>query len=260
MKEIEQLENGKLVFHSYKALKAYCDKSENPLDVVVLGKEITALNSEDENGNIIGLFKFSSRTNEQFKGIADWDVSNVEDMSYMFHGTKDFNQPLNEWDVSRVEDMAGMFQGAEKFNQPLNNWDVSNVRDMNWMFWKAKTFNQPLNNWDVSSVTNMAQMFWGAEKFNQPLNNWDVSKVWNMDCMFLEAESFNQPLDNFSLEQKKQACYHFAEVKYKKDQANKNNSSSNSGYIDKVIKLAELREKGLLSEAEFEKIKEDLLK
>ena len=38
------------------------------------------------------------------------------------------------------------------------------------------------------------------------------------------------------------------------------NACSNSGYIDKVIKLAELREKGLLSEAEFEKMKEDLLK
>ena len=40
MKEIEELENGKLMFHSYKALKKYCNKSDNPLDVVVLGKEI----------------------------------------------------------------------------------------------------------------------------------------------------------------------------------------------------------------------------
>ena len=151
MKDVELLENGKLVFHSYDALKAYCDKPENPLDRVVLGKEITALRE---------LFLNSSRTYEQFAGIGEWDVSNVNNMRSMFNG----------------------------------------------------------------------------------------------------AESFNQPLDNFSSEQKRQANYHFDEVKYKKDQANKNNSSSNSGYIDKVIKLAELREKGLLSEAEFEKMKEDLMK
>ena len=143
MEEIEQLENGKLVFHSYKALKAYCDDVNNPLDKVVLGEEVISLHE---------LFKNSKRTNEQFAGIADWDVS-------------------------RVEDMTGVFEGAKKFNQPLNNWDVSNVTDMHWMFRGAKTFNQPLNNWDVSNVTDMACMFFEATTYNQPLNNWDVSNV-----------------------------------------------------------------------------------
>ena len=35
MEEIEQLENGKLLFHSYDALKKYCDDVNNPLDKVV---------------------------------------------------------------------------------------------------------------------------------------------------------------------------------------------------------------------------------
>ena len=60
MEEIEQLENGKLMFHSYEALKAYCDDVNNPLDKVVLGEEITALNSKDEIGfSIEGLFEDS---------------------------------------------------------------------------------------------------------------------------------------------------------------------------------------------------------
>ena len=86
MEEIEQLENGKLMFHSYEALKKYCDDVDNPLDKVVLGEEITALNSEDEeNGGIKGLFEYSIRTNKQFKGIADWDVSKVINMHGMFY-------------------------------------------------------------------------------------------------------------------------------------------------------------------------------
>ena len=99
MEEIEQLENGKLVFHSYDALKEYCDKPDNPLDVVVLGKEIDSLHR---------LFYSSSRTNEQFAGIENWDVSNVKDMSGMFCFAENFNQPLNSWDVSNVTDMHGM--------------------------------------------------------------------------------------------------------------------------------------------------------
>ena len=183
-----------LLFHSYEALKKYCDFEYNPLDKVVLGEEITSLRE---------LFLNSSRTNEQFAGIGEWDVSNVNNMACMFCRADDFNQPLNNWDVSNVTDMHDMFLGAVDFNQPLNNWDVANVEDMSYMFDSAKNF-------------------------NQPLDKWDVSRVWVMECMFLCAESFNQPLDNFSSEQKIQAHYHFDEVKYKKDQANKNNSSSNS--------------------------------
>ena len=121
MEEIEELENGKLVFHSYGALKEYCDDRDNPLDVVVLGKEIDSLSR---------LFADSERTNEQFKGIADWDVSNVEDMRAIFFGAHAFNQPLNSWNVSNVRNMAFMFCKAESFNQPLNGWDVSKVVDM----------------------------------------------------------------------------------------------------------------------------------
>ena len=82
MEEIEQLENGKLVFHSYDALKEYCDNPDNPLDLVVLGKEIDSLSL---------LFEGSKRTNEQFSGIADWDVSNVTNMYCMFSDANNFN-------------------------------------------------------------------------------------------------------------------------------------------------------------------------
>ena len=191
MEEIEQLENGKLVFHSYEALKAYCDDVNNPLDKVVLGKEIDSLER---------LFEDSNRTNEQFKGIEGWDVSNVEDMDSMFASAYAFNQPLNSWDVSKVNNMSGMFYFAEGFNQPLNNWNVSKVKNMAGMFAGAEKFNQPLNNWDVSNVTNMYSMFHNAENFNQPLNNWDVSNVKNTEWMFYQAKVFNQSLSSWGIE------------------------------------------------------------
>jgi len=199
MKEIEELENGKLVFHSYKALKKYCDKVNNPLDKVVLGEEITALNSENRSGKIRGLFAGSERTNEQFAGIADWNVSNVEDMAGMFAGAKSFNQPLDNWNVSKVENLAGMFFDAHAFNQPIGNWNVSKVENLAGMFCGAKTFNQSLNNWDVSRVKNMHAMLCGAEKFNQPLDKWDVSNVTDMSGMFCGVKTFNQPLNNWDV-------------------------------------------------------------
>jgi surface protein len=163
LRRLSLTESDKIVFHSYKELKKYCDDPENPLDVVVLGKEITSLRD---------LFYKSSRTNKQFKGIEDWDVSNIEDMSDMFRSAENFNQPLDKWDVSNVTEMPGMFRDAKSFNQPIGNWDTSNVTIMSYMFQGAESFNQPIDKWDIWNVEETISMFQNAKNFNQHLNNW----------------------------------------------------------------------------------------
>ena len=39
---------------------------------------------------------------------------------------------INDWDVSNVTNMSSLFHvsGADSFNQPLNNWNVSKVTNM----------------------------------------------------------------------------------------------------------------------------------
>jgi surface protein len=132
------------------------------------------------------------------KSISKWDVSNVKNMKYMFAYNEEFNVSLNEWNVSNVTNMEGIFQCTKVFNQPLNNWNVSNVTNMKRMFEEALAFNQPINNWDVSNVTDMSEMFMWALNFNQPLNDWNVSNVTNMNEMF-ESTNFNQPLNDWNV-------------------------------------------------------------
>jgi surface protein len=122
--------------------------------------------------------------------IGNWDVSNVTDMSWLFGGARNFNQPLDKWNVSNVKNMAYMFYDAEAFNQPLNNWDVGNVKNMSDMFMYTENFNQPLNKWNVSNVKDMYGMFRFAKHFSQSLNSWNVSNVKDMALMFMNAVSF----------------------------------------------------------------------
>ncbi|MDY4426878.1 MAG: BspA family leucine-rich repeat surface protein, partial [Helicobacter sp.] len=95
--------------------------------------------------------------------LSEIDISEVSDFSYLF---KDSNRSdfsgIEDWDVSHVTNMSAMFQGATNFNQPLNNWDVSNVTDMSYMFYDATSFNQSLDNWNVSNVKNMKNMFFSG--------------------------------------------------------------------------------------------------
>ena len=70
--------------------------------------------------------------------IEDWDVSSVEDMSYMFTRRYKFNCDLSNWDVSNVKDMSYMFEFCKNFDCDLSNWDVSNVWNMNGIFHNTK--------------------------------------------------------------------------------------------------------------------------
>lgn len=74
---------------------------------------ITSMNSLFEDINFDG-------------DISNWDVSNVQDMSYMFWRTNftGKNSPgMNNWNVSNVSSMDSMFEGS-KFNQDISKWEV----------------------------------------------------------------------------------------------------------------------------------------
>ena len=85
---------------------------------IYLGDIDTSLITDMSN-----LFYESSR--KDFEGIECWNVSNVENMSYMFCDAVNFNSNINNWNVSNVEDMFRMFDNCKKFNQPLNDWNVT---------------------------------------------------------------------------------------------------------------------------------------
>ena len=180
--------NGKFHKHGYRVIDG--DLNEMAKTLKTLIKRIIekrepecSLNDIDvsnikkmcfEENDTYGVFDGSP-----FNGdISGWDVSSV--------GAKYFNQPLDKWNVSNVEDMSFMFEGAKSFNQDISGWNVSNVKNMHTMFHDAESFNQPLDKWGdkLSKVKNMYFMFFGAKSFNQPLDNWDVSSVESMYGMF----------------------------------------------------------------------------
>ncbi|HHP0319416.1 TPA: BspA family leucine-rich repeat surface protein [Campylobacter jejuni] len=128
------------------------------------------------------LFFYSQRTD--FSGIEKWDVSNVENMSFMFHNCESFNADISSWDVSKVKYMSYMFSYCKNFNQPLNGWDVSGVENMCAMFKDCTSFNQNLSSWDTSNIEDMSFMFSGCKNFNQDISGWNINKVWDTTDMF----------------------------------------------------------------------------
>ena len=42
--------------------------------------------------------------------------------------------PIAEWDVSAITDMSYLFNGLKNFNTDISSWDTSSVTNMNFMF------------------------------------------------------------------------------------------------------------------------------
>ena len=98
---------------------------------------------------------------------------------------------LNFIDVSEIEDMTFLFHHFYIRNIKIDDWDVSNVRDMSSMFYNCPSFNSDLSRWDVGNVTNMYGMFMNCHNFNCNLSGWNMSKVTDVRFMFAICSSFD---------------------------------------------------------------------
>lgn len=129
--------------------------------------------------------------------INNWDVSNVQDFSFCFAGTQNFNKEVSAWNMSNATTIRGMFTACTAFNQPVNSWNTSNISGLGFeiVFNNCPSFNQPLNNWNVSQATSLKAVF-NNTAFNHPLTTWNVANVTDFTQLF-SASSFNEDISSW---------------------------------------------------------------
>ena len=161
----------KKIDKKYNTTRYFPQTKEELQDIIkqLLDSGETNLNCIDISNNITNMtYLFGPIDNIENANfdVSEWDVSNVTDMSYMFHDCKNFDCDLSSWDVSNVTDMQYMFKNCYKLKgNGLDNWDVSNVKNMNRMFKDCKNFEgNGLENWNVKNVKTMSSMFYGCNK------------------------------------------------------------------------------------------------
>jgi surface protein len=134
----------------------------------------------------------------RYGDIASWDVSEVEDFSFLFSNKASCNPDISKWNVGKATNMRFMFWNANSFNADISEWDTSKVTTMSGMFLSASSFNADISTWDTSKVTAMASLFQYATIFSTNISNWDTSKVTNMRGMFDNAINFNADISRWN--------------------------------------------------------------
>ena len=128
----------------------------------------------------------------------EWNTSNVEDMSYMFAGQKEFNT-IVLFDTSNVVTMQGMFQDCITFNQSIANFSITSLRNASYMFDGASVYRgtNDFENWDTSEITDMTAMFRNASQFlGSHLDTWSLESIVHMENML---DNTNLSPYNYSL-------------------------------------------------------------
>ena len=112
-------------------------------------------NGKNEATSKLAKEKLSKKIKDNAK-INPKDLENVTDMSYLFHGIRNFSQDISGWDVSKVTKMGDMFRKST-FNPDISKWNTKNVTDMADMFNDA-SFNQDISSWNVEKVKSFSSM------------------------------------------------------------------------------------------------------
>ena len=160
-----------------------------------------------DTSNVTNMSDMFNYTKISANALINWDVSNVTNMSAMFAHNSQIEslESLSKWDTSNVTDMFGMFISSSNITSlnGLSNWDVSNVTNMGSIFQSLNLITNldQLINWDTSKVTNMASLFHRCSNITSlnGLSNWDVSNVTNMNSTFYESNNITslEPLTNW---------------------------------------------------------------
>ena len=71
-----------------------------------------------------------------------------------------FNQDISYWNISKVENMSYMFFNATSFNQDISTWNsdstnLKNVYDFSYMFTNATIFARSIFFWKVDTNKNI---------------------------------------------------------------------------------------------------------
>ena len=184
----ESVENISWMFYSqngddYEGPKNYGVYNINGIRDWKVGKVKTMAGFLSGNNNLADISAFSN-----------WKPHDLEEMQYMIEYGKYTNvDPLAEWDVSNVTNMAYMFFGTDNLQNVdgLSEWETGNVQYLTGLFSEAKALSDisGMSEWDTGNVVSLYNTFYGTKQLKNidALAEWDVSNVQSMGQMFTES-------------------------------------------------------------------------
>ena len=105
--------------------------------------------------------------------LNNWDMSNAEDISYMFCGSN-FNGYIDKWNTENIVLSRYTFNDSafEGMGDDMKNWNVEKLEETTGMFSNSK-FTANISEWKLTSIKFMEKMFYNCHYITGDLNKWN---------------------------------------------------------------------------------------
>ena len=142
--------------------------------------------------------------NKSFLDLTDLDISELDNLSYIFYGSNMEVVDISGWDTSNVITMENMFSFCDKLKNiiGIENLDVSNLEETNHMFYECKNLVElDLINWNPISLQNAWSMFDSCSnlKIIKNIENWQLPNIKSVRKMFYNCTKLDVDLSNWNL-------------------------------------------------------------
>ena len=140
--------------------------------------------------------------NIKLLGLETWDMSNVEDISYMFNqammDADEINFDFSSWDVSNIKYFNSFLRyvgrGSKKVKINLSGWKIRDdavFSDMfGYAFSSVDELELNLSNWDLTGKENVKGLFGAcassAKKVNIDMSGWKTTGMKDLSKMFYD--------------------------------------------------------------------------
>ena len=130
--------------------------------------------------------------NKSFLDLTDLDISELDNLSYIFYGSNMEVVDISGWDTSNVTTMAYMFAECEDIKKiiGIENLDVSKLQSANAMFYGCQNLVELyLTNWNPISLEYASCMFYRCSnlKIIKNVENWQLPNIQDAAYMFYKC-------------------------------------------------------------------------
>ena len=142
--------------------------------------------------------------NKSFIDLTDLDISELDNLSYIFYRLNIEVVDISGWDTSNVKFMKGIFSNCTKLKKiiGIENLDVSKLENANFMFYQCeKLVELDLTNWNPMLLQRASYMFYNCSnlKIIKNIENWQLPNIKDVRSMFSGCTKLDVDLSNWDL-------------------------------------------------------------
>ena len=153
---------------------------------------------------LLSIIRERHNNNKSFLDLTDLDISELDNLSYIFYGSNMEVVDISGWDTSNVTTMAYMFTECEDIKKiiGIENLDVSKLQSANAMFYGCQNLVElDLTNWNPIVLNSAWNMFSYRSnlKIIKNIENWQLPNIKNVYYMFYNCAKLDVDLSNWDL-------------------------------------------------------------